>query len=577
MKLNQFILCVWVVALSVNVVSAQEVLNHEKKVYVSEDGKIYWNKTMPVYLRLSGSPEEDAPSYLLNSESTAEYANPYFFDTEGVNYIRTRWAVDQETGKPVYPQLEVVWEVYRDGTPPYSESACTGANIMTKDKKIFAGNAIRVNLTGKDELSGVENIYYSLDGEPFTPYREPLKLAAEKEYTLKYYAVDHVGNVEELHEERIVLDFSAPETSYRLSGETLDGIVSSRTSIELSALESGSGIENIFYRIDSAGESIYKEPVSLSRLQEGRHTIAFYAVDRLGNREEVQTLDLYVDNTPPIITADMMGDRFISNGREYSSGRTRVKLTAIDNKAGIKNIYYSINGSEYAIYDKPFFLKGNQGDLKIDYYAVDHVGNKSSKALGGQTASAPYLDLTGPELEYSLSGPRFFLRDTLFISDQTGILLKGVDQESGIQKITYSINKAPEQVYQEPIRLNENGIYEIEFYGFDNVNNSSRSAFMVAVDKDGPEIFPRLSSDPLKREVEGSMVDVYPGHTVLFLSATDARVGYESMMFSINDGQEQAYTTAVAGFRNGDYKISIIALDKLGNQNTNEIRFSIGD
>ena len=304
MKLNQFILCVWVVALSVNVVSAQEVLNHEKKVYVSADGKIYWNKTMPVYLRLSDSPEEDAPSYLLNSESTAEYANPYFFDTEGVNYIRTRWAVDQETGEPVYPQLEVVWEVYRDGTPPYSESAYPGAKILTKDKKIFAGNAIQVNLTGKDKLSGIENIYYSLDGEPFTPYREPLKLTAEKEYTLKYYAVDHVGNVEELHEERIVLDFSAPETSYRLSGETLDGIVSSRTSIELSALESGSGIANIFYQIDSAGESIYKEPISLSRLQEGRHTIAFYAVDHLGNREKCKpwicTLTIRLRSLPPI-------------------------------------------------------------------------------------------------------------------------------------------------------------------------------------------------------------------------------------------------------------------------------------
>ncbi len=39
---------------------AQEPLRHEKKTYSSPDGKLYIQKSLPVYIWLSVSPDQDA-------------------------------------------------------------------------------------------------------------------------------------------------------------------------------------------------------------------------------------------------------------------------------------------------------------------------------------------------------------------------------------------------------------------------------------------------------------------------------------------------------------------------------------
>ena len=86
---------------------AQQQLEHEKKVYVDENNEIFWNKDLPVYINLSTSPDKGAETHRLESKVHPQYTSPYYFDTEGVNYIRTRWAVDPKTGKMVHPQQEV--------------------------------------------------------------------------------------------------------------------------------------------------------------------------------------------------------------------------------------------------------------------------------------------------------------------------------------------------------------------------------------------------------------------------------------------------------------------------------------
>ena len=43
---------------------AQAPLQHEKKIYVSPEGKIYINKALPLYLRLSTSPDKQDKTYL---------------------------------------------------------------------------------------------------------------------------------------------------------------------------------------------------------------------------------------------------------------------------------------------------------------------------------------------------------------------------------------------------------------------------------------------------------------------------------------------------------------------------------
>ena len=85
--------------ISLTVIYSQEPLKHEKRVYISPEGKFYIQRSLPIYLRLATSPEDNAPSFLLHSEKTVKYSNPMYLDSEGYNTIRSPWAVDPKTMK----------------------------------------------------------------------------------------------------------------------------------------------------------------------------------------------------------------------------------------------------------------------------------------------------------------------------------------------------------------------------------------------------------------------------------------------------------------------------------------------
>jgi hypothetical protein len=75
----------------------QDQPKHEKKIYVSPEGKMYVNKALPLYLRIATSPDDNAKTWLLRSEETARYSNPMYLDTEGYNTFRSPSAVDTAT------------------------------------------------------------------------------------------------------------------------------------------------------------------------------------------------------------------------------------------------------------------------------------------------------------------------------------------------------------------------------------------------------------------------------------------------------------------------------------------------
>ncbi len=250
----------------------------------------------------------------------------------------------------------------------------------------------------------------------------------------------------------------------------------------------------------------------------------------------------------------------------------------MDNKSGIQEVFYSINGEPYQRYEKPFFLPSKAGSIKLDYYAVDKVGNKSQSTAGGKSLSAPYLDLAAPSLTYQFSGPVFTYGDTVYISPGTKIRMDAKDTESGLKKITFSVNKQGEQDYNAAFSIAEQGFYQIDFFGYDQVNNRNRHSFTFAVDKEGPAIFEHFGALPLrKKQGNDTPLDTYTEHVSLFLAATDGQAGYDKMLYSVNGGPEILYTTPLKGFQKGqDYKIIIKAIDKLGNQQTKELAFAVG-
>ena len=122
-----------------------------------------------------------------------------------------------------------------------------------------------------------------------------------------------------------------------------------------------------------------------------------------------------------------------------------------------------------------------------------------------------------------------------------------------MQKITYSLDGAEDTDYSAPVTISGEGVHELTFYGYDNVINRNMKTFVFYVDNEGPDVFARFSL-PKKgqKQVENKVFDTYESQTAVFLSATDQKVGYEEMYYSINGTAEQSYQGVIKTWRKGN-------------------------
>ena len=547
---------------------SQKQPEHQKKIYLSPDNKLYCNKSLPVYFWISNSPDENAKKYKLKSETTPQYTNPMYFDTDGRNTFRSPYAVDTITKRVVEPKVDVEYQVYADALPPLTTWSINKATLFGKNK-IYYTNSKELILSSTDDLSGVDGIMYSMDSSEYKKYGSVIQLTAEKQYSFKFYAFDNTGNVEKQKEIKIAADFSAPQSSLNYLGEKYKEIISGNCNLEIQAADAVSGVKRILYSIDDTILKTYVGKIFSGNLSQGSHTIRYCAIDNVNNLEKVHVDSFYVDKTPPQVLEEVVGKTFYANGKEFSAGTSRLKISSFDNKAGVKEIYYSINNGVYEKYEKPIVLSNYKGVMLINSYAVDNVGNKGEyNASNSRNNSIPYVDVTAPWIGYSFSGPVFGARDTIFISQKTLIKLDAKDNESGIQKIEYQLDSSDIALFQKSFNIVKEGSHKITIFGYDNTDNMTRQEFSVVVDTTGPQIFERYSVVPINNE--------YPQYMVIFLSATDYSSGYQSLSYQLNNLPWQLYSREIGGFANSSTNVIIVkAIDKLGNITKRRIEFKI--
>ena len=560
---------------------AQDVPEHEKKVFTDDDGTVYWNKELPVYIRLSTSPDADAPSELLEKDTKGRYANmPYFFDTEGPNYIRTRWAVDPETGEWVYPRDEVLWEVQTDGIAPSTTIRFSETRPYRKDGKLYFKGEVTISLSSSDRTSGVDKIYYSLNGKPWQAYENPVELTESGEYTLKTYAVDRVGNVETLQERTFIIDKDSPQSRLEIEGDRSGNVVSGRTRFSLTATDDAAGVARIQFSVDGGPVTTYSNTLAMTGLAQGEHTITYQATDLVNNLEESNTYKFYVDRDPPQVIHEILGDVYVRNGVQYVSGRAQIKLAAFDNKAGLMAIYYSTDKENFNLYEKPFYLNAEAQENGISYYAVDSVNNRvSTQFKQAQDGTFANIDLSGPTLSQRFQGPTVTTRDTVFISPETKVVLQGSDPASGLDYLAYSVNgQSDETRYDAPFSISEAGDYSLQYFGYDQVGNRNRSEFTFHVDAEAPEISFAFDGPAIGVSETDTDRRVYPAYVSLFLSAKDNLLSHRTLSYSINGTSARTYQGPIRGFAaNRDYDIKVTVADRLGNESTTTISFRTGE
>lgn len=163
----------------------------------------------------------------------------------------------------------------------------TGEVIGTQDANgAYVGSAM-VKLTATDAGSGVASVEYKLDGGSWTTYTDAVQVSAVGAHTVAYRATDGAGNVSAEGTLTFTVvagsgDTTPPSVSAVVSGnqnskwEYLDA-----ATITVTALDTGSGVGSVEYKLDSGAWTAYTAPVTVDAL--GNHTFSYRATDKAGN------------------------------------------------------------------------------------------------------------------------------------------------------------------------------------------------------------------------------------------------------------------------------------------------------
>lgn len=558
----RFLLYISIFSLSalLNETSAQEV----KTFHIDSTGRLYIKPGTPVYIYLSTSPDASNPVKLHRFQ---EGNDPISLSGHGFKQLKHL---------NLYLGRSIRFDIFADGKAPKTSLNFNANQGIQKGTTIYLSGDAVLEFSATDPFSGVQSILYSINDDEFSQYTNPIVFNNDGEYTIRFYSIDNVGNKEDVGERLILIDSTPPVTILSYNGPHHNGVVSSRTQFSLTATDTY-GVKETFYSLNSNPETRYSRPITLTNLPEGEHTIKWYSVDMVGNVEVQQTLNFFVDRTPPMVFEEIIGNTYMIAGREYSSGRSQLRIAAVDNKAGVKEIYYSINNAPFKLYDKPIFLSEISGAITIRSYAIDNVENKGTSDAEGQQFSMPQVDITGPNIRHTFIGKHLTLRDTLWISPTTKININATDQGSGVSRIEYRINQNSAEVYSTPFSITQAGYYTLGLTAWDHVENLNIASFAVAVDAEAPEVFTHFSVKPHRfDDSEGKPLAVYPTGVTLFVGATDNLAGIDRIMISVNGARERAYTQPLDGFKaTQTHSVTLRAIDKLGNERSKTITFKV--
>lgn len=561
------------------------VLTHKKKAYLdTARNRLYWPLDNPIWVRLAESPDKDAVSYLLSrdSDSVGRASTGIKLDLSGSQFIRWRNFL---TGDSVKLRF------YADGDPPECSIKLRGEKTRTKptgptgeiEEKASLGDKLPsvcyarkviAAVSGNDRHSGVDAYYVSINGAPYAPVTGDITFDKEAVYRVSYYGVDKVGNASAPEIQTFSIDATPPKSLLVFNGrvDAADTVFSRSQSIEFKAVDTLSGIEEIFYWFDDKKKiKKYKEPVPLKSLKDGPHAVWYYAVDKAGNEEKPKRRPFVVDDIAPVPEISLVGDRYQpEKGLEYISPRTVVKLAAVDNKSGIAQIRYAIENKDFIDYTSPFRFSTKLDKCALEVVAIDKAGNKSPKYK-----TTARMDAKPPKTSYEISGPLVKKSGILYLSSASRIELSSRDEGSGVAATSYFIDNTAPKPYSGPFAIAQEGQHLFRFWSMDRVNNAEDTpSVVIVVDNTPPRIVETFSVQVSSSDTANNKKPKFPPNTSLFLAASDAS-GVEGIWYSINGKRKEKYSRDLKFEKPGDYEILVTAKDILGTTQEKKLEFAI--
>ncbi len=138
-----------------------------------------------------------------------------------------------------------------------------------------------ITINASDALSGVDKVFYRVDGGPWTEYSSGFGLVTEGDHLIEHYAIDLAGNAEEARSYAI----SIVNGTYRIAFSGGSAFSTGDVTISFYVV-TDSAVTSLGYSLDG-GPFAYLDPgsrsLSLSGLSDGAHQVTIRALDAGGN------------------------------------------------------------------------------------------------------------------------------------------------------------------------------------------------------------------------------------------------------------------------------------------------------
>lgn len=304
---------------------------------------------------------------------------PFTISAEGSHLIEYRSADNVGNLENIRSLSAVV-----DNTPPVS-TLTLGTPKYDANGSIYVNGSTTFTLSASDALSGVKGMEYRIDNGQWTEYTAAFSLSTlyDGQHTIYYRASDNVGNIEPEKAVSFIIDNTPPETAVTISSPKFTGTngslyVTKDTVFTLASTDNLSGVKSTEYRIDG---SAWTSETSFSVSEEGTHSVAYRSKDNVENLETEMSINIIVDNTPPVSTVEFSQQNYIDGQNILVSRNTQVILSATDNLSGVKGTYYRFDDEDgWRTYTGAFRLTDlTFGTHTIRYRSSDNVENTETE------------------------------------------------------------------------------------------------------------------------------------------------------------------------------------------------------
>ena len=487
-----------------------------------------WNNT-PV--ELSFTAEAHPPGVTFSMPGS-----PIQFNAEGNNQTQQVTVSDQRgnTATLTSPVVRIDW------TAPVTTSAVAGTVVpgITQWYK----DSAQVTLTRTDNLSGVRTTSYNIDGGTTQTYISPFTVQTDGSHTINYWSSDTAGNNETQQARVVNVDVNAPVTQISAG----NGFYADPAPVTLTATDSGSGVANTFYQIDSGATQTYSGPFMVSG--DGNHQITYWSVDFASHTESQHFFTVKVDGVAPTTAISSTG----TNGWNlWRTSAVQVTLWPSDARSGVAATYYKVDGGPTQTYSGPFMVDGSAVH-QVNYWSVDNVGNTEV-----QKSEGVKIDKEGPTTESSLSGTS---GNNDYFKGSVQVTLTASDSVSGLATgaISYKIDNGTLKGYSSPFTVSGNGTHTVSVWSQDMAGNTTPTTITINIDSTVPVTQATLAG------TQGSN-GWYTNAAQVTLSSTDTPSGVETIFYKLDDGAQQTYSAPFDISDSGYHTIIYWSVDRAGN------------